>query len=107
LPFKVATCTATPRYTPKHNARIARGVAEREVERAALVQAGGGGGGGGAAAATAAATAAAGRCRRVIVGHSMGGLAAAIAAARGDVDDVILVAPAVIAKGGALQVESS
>ena len=37
------------------------------------------------------------RARRVIVGHSMGGVAAAIAAAEGDVDDVVLVAPAVIA----------
>ena len=37
------------------------------------------------------------RARRVVVGHSMGGVAAAIAAAEGDVDDVVLVAPAVIA----------
>ena len=37
------------------------------------------------------------KTRRIIVGHSMGGVAAAIAAAEGDVDDVILVAPAVIA----------
>ena len=35
--------------------------------------------------------------RRVVVGHSMGGVAAAIAAAEGDIDDVVLVAPAVIA----------
>ena len=37
------------------------------------------------------------RARRVVVGHSMGGVAAAIAAAEGDIDDVVLVAPAVIA----------
>jgi pimeloyl-ACP methyl ester carboxylesterase len=39
------------------------------------------------------------KTRRIVIGHSMGGLAAAIAAAEGDVDDVILVAPAVIASG--------
>ena len=92
------------RYTPRHNARIARamlGIAEKETaaeaererevdaarERAWGVMAGSQGG-------TASV-----RCRRVIVGHSMGGLAAAMAAGMGDVDDVVLVAPAVIARG--------
>jgi len=34
--------------------------------------------------------------RRVVMGHSMGGIAAAVAAGAGDVDDVVLVAPALI-----------
>ena len=36
------------------------------------------------------------RPRRVVVGHSMGGIAAATAAGAGDVDDVVLVAPALV-----------
>ena len=38
----------------------------------------------------------AGEVRRVVVGHSMGGIAAAMAAGAGDVDDVVLVAPALV-----------
>lgn len=39
--------------------------------------------------------------RRVVVGHSMGGVSAAMAAAEGGVDDVVLVAPAIFATGRA------
>lgn len=52
--------------------------------------------------AAAATTSQSPRPRRVIVGHSMGGVAAAIAAAEGDIDDVVLIAPAVIATGGSV-----
>ena len=37
---------------------------------------------------------------RVVVGHSMGGIAAATAAGAGDVDDVVLVAPALVPPRG-------
>ena len=40
------------------------------------------------------------KARRIIVGHSMGGISAAIAAAQGNIDDVVLIAPAVIAMVG-------
>lgn len=38
--------------------------------------------------------------RRVVVGHSMGGVAAVLAAGAGDVDDVVLVAPALVPPRG-------
>ena len=77
-------------YVPNANAEIARrmldvaGMAHQSLDERA---------------GRTASKAGAGRdakVRRVVVGHSMGGIAAAMAAGAGDVDDVVLVAPALV-----------
>ena len=77
-------------YVPNANAEIARTMldvaarAHQSLDERAGRATGGGAGGDSP------------RPRRVVVGHSMGGIAAATAAGAGDVDDVVLVAPALV-----------
>ena len=114
------------RYTARNNAAITRAMleiaeSEESGEESGEMSDGASGktwsdvvaemtdeeGGDDSIANAATATSQSPRPRRVIVGHSMGGVAAAIAAAEGDIDDVVLIAPAVIATGGSVPADAA
>lgn len=82
-------------YSLAFNGRLARAVADLELEKLKRKGAGGEGGGGGGESGES------GKTLRVLMGHSLGAVCASAEAARDPeaVDALILVAPAIVASG--------